>query len=97
MRQMQNGAKQLRVGIKPEGRLIAREKTKIFNEKNIQIGQITSGTFGPSVNGPIAMGYVDREFSKVDTKILLEVRGKKYPANVCGLPFYKKSYVKGVN
>ena len=33
----------------------------------------------------------------VDTKILLEVRGKKYPANICALPFYKKSYVKGVN
>ena len=62
-----------------------------------QIGEITSGTFGPSVNGPIAMGYIDREFSKVDTKILLEVRGKKYPANICALPFYKKNYVKGVN
>ena len=96
-RQIQDGAKQIRVGIKPEGRLIAREKTKIFNETDKQIGEITSGTFGPSVNGPIAMGYVDKKFSKVDTKILLEVRGKKYPANICGLPFYKKNYVKGVN
>jgi len=43
------------------------------------------------------MGYVDKQFSKVDTKILLEVRGKKHPANVCALPFYKKNYVKGVN
>ena len=85
------------VGIKPEGRLIAREKTKIFDDKDTQIGEITSGTFGPSVNGPIAMGYVNKEFSKVDTKILLEVRGKKHPANVCALPFYKKNYVKGVN
>ena len=40
---------------------------------------------------------VDKEFSKVDTKILLEVRGKKHPANICALPFYKKNYVKGVN
>ena len=95
--QIQDGAKQIRVGIKPAGKLIAREKTKIFNETDIQIGEITSGTFGPSVNGPIAMGYVDKKFSKVDTKILLEVRGKKYPANICGLPFYKKNYVKGVN
>ena len=95
--QMQDGSNQIRVGIKPEGRLIAREKTKIFDDKDTQIGEITSGTFGPSVNGPIAMGYVDKEFSKVDTKILLEVRGKKYPANICALPFYKKNYVKGVN
>ena len=80
-----------------QGRLIAREKTKIFNETELPIGEITSGTFGPSINGPIAMGYVDKEFSKIDTKILLEVRGKKHPANICKLPFYKKSYVKGVN
>ncbi|MDA9686246.1 glycine cleavage system aminomethyltransferase GcvT [bacterium] len=95
--QINDGAKKIRVGIKPEGRLIAREKTKIFNENNRLIGEVTSGTFGPSVNGPIAMGFVDQEFSKKETKVLLEVRGKKYPANVCGLPFYKKSYVKGVN
>ena len=97
MNQIQGGTSQIRVGIKPEGRLIAREKTKIFKETDKQIGEITSGTFGPSINGPIAMGYVDKEFSKIDTKILLEVRGKKYPANICELPFYKKNYVKGVN
>ena len=87
----------LRVGIKPEGKIIAREKTKILNQSDIHIGEITSGTFGPSVNGPVAMGYVENEFSKKDTKVFLEVRGKKHPANICGLPFYKKSYVKGVN
>ena len=77
--------------------MIAREKTKIFDDADTQIGEITSGTFGPSVNGPIAMGYINKEYSKIDTKILLEVRGKKHPAIVSGLPFYKKSYVKGVN
>jgi len=93
--QINHGIKQIRVGIKPEGRLIARENTKIFNDVETVIGEITSGTFGPSVNGPVAMGYVEKEFSKKDTKVFLEVRGKKYPANICGLPFYKKSYVKG--
>ena len=97
MNQITDGAKKIRIGIKPEGRLIAREKTKIFNENEQLIGEVTSGTFGPSVNGPIAMGFVDQEFSKKETKILLEVRGKKYPANICGLPFYKKNYVKGAN
>ena len=43
------------------------------------------------------MGYVENEFSKNDTKVFLEVRGKKHPASICSLPFYKKSYVKGVN
>ena len=95
--QINEGVKQTRVGIMPEGRIIAREKTKIFNEADLLIGEITSGTFGPSVNGPVAMGYIEKEFSKKDTKVFLEVRGKKHPANICGLPFYKKSYVKGVN
>ena len=93
--QLSQGTKQLRVGIQPEGRIIAREKTKIFNDKDQIIGEITSGTFGPSVNGPIAMGYIDSEYSNKNSKIFLEIRGKKHPANICGLPFYKKSYVKG--
>ena len=97
VKQLNDGVRRVRVGIKPEGRIIAREKTKIFNQSDLHIGEITSGTFGPSVNGPVAMGYVENEFSKKDTKIFLEVRGKKHPANICGLPFYKKSYVKGVN
>ena len=96
-KQLNNGVSKIRVGIKPEGRIIAREKTKIFNQSDVHIGEITSGTFGPSVNGPVAMGYVENEFSKKNTKVFLEVRGKKYAANICSLPFYKKSYVKGVN
>jgi len=96
-KQLSDGVSKIRVGIKPEGRVIAREKTKIFNQSDIYIGEITSGTFGPSVNGPVAMGYVENDFSKQNTKVFLEVRGKKHPANICGLPFYKKSYVKGAN
>ena len=96
-KQLADGVSKIRVGIKPEGRVIAREKTKIFNQSDLHIGEITSGTFGPSVNGPVAMGYIENEFSKKNTKVFLEIRGKKHAANVCGLPFYKKSYVKGVN
>ena len=97
IKQLNNGVDKIRVGIKPEGRIIAREKTKIFNQSDLHIGEITSGTFGPSVNGPVAMGYIENKFSKKNTKVFLEVRGKKHPANICGLPFYKKSYVKGAN
>ena len=84
----------LRVGIKPLGKIIAREGTKIFSQDEKEIGSITSGTFGPSVNGSIAMGYVKYDFTKSGTKILLEVRGKKYEASVTELPFYKKNYVR---
>jgi aminomethyltransferase len=95
--QIEKGVSKVRVGIKPEGKIIAREKVSIFSEDNKNIGEITSGTFGPSVQAPVAMGYVENSFSKIDTKVFLEVRGKKYPANISNLPFYKKSYVKGVS
>ena len=84
----------LRVGIKPEGKIIAREGTKIFSEDNQEIGLVTSGTFGPTINSSIAMGYVKYNFSKVGTKIFLEVRGKKHDARISELPFYKKKYVR---
>jgi len=84
----------LRVGIKPLGKIIAREGTKIFSQDKNEIGFVTSGTYGPSVNGSIAMGYVKYDFAKFGTKILLEVRGKKHEAIVAELPFYKKNYVR---
>ena len=91
---MNGGLSRLRVGIKPDGKIIAREGTKIFSEDNEEIGSITSGTFGPSVNSSIAMGYVKYDFSRIGNKILLEIRGKKLDAKVSDLPFYKKKYVK---
>ncbi len=94
-KQLEKGVDKLRVGIRPENKVIARESTKIFDENNNEIGKITSGTFGPSVKGPIAMGYVNNGNTKPNTKVFLEVRGKKVPANICSLPFYKKNYVKG--
>ena len=94
-KQIDDGVKTLRVGIKPETRVIARGNTKIFDKNDKEIGKVTSGTFGPSVECSIAMGYVENNYSPTNTKIFLEVRGKKIPANVCDLPFYKKNYVKG--
>jgi len=91
---MNGSLSRLRVGVKPEGKIIAREGVKIFSEDNKEIGSITSGTFGPSVNGPIAMGYVKLNFSKLGTKVLLEVRGKKHNATISELPFYKKNYMR---
>ena len=91
---MANGSNKKRVGILPEGRIIARENTKVFSDHGDEIGLITSGTFGPSVNASVAMGYINSEFSEIGTKIQLEVRGKKHGGKVSELPFFKKSYVK---
>ena len=89
-----NGSEKIRIGIKPEGKVIARENTKIFSTNGDEIGLVTSGTFGPSVNAPVAMGYVKSKFAEVGTPIQLEIRGRKYGGKVSNLPFYKKSYVK---
>jgi aminomethyltransferase len=91
---LDNGCSKIRVGILPEGRVIAREGVKIFSTENKEIGKITSGTFGPSINASVAMGYINYESSGIGNKIKLEVRGKKHDAKVTALPFYKKSYVK---
>ena len=91
---IENGSEKKRVGILPEGRVIARENTKIFSESGEEIGLITSGTFGPSVNAPVAMGYINTKYAEIGTKIQLEVRGKKHGGKVSELPFFKKSYVK---
>ena len=91
---MANGSNKKRVGILPEGRIIARENTKVFSDHGEEIGLITSGTSGPSVNASVAMGYINSEFSEIGTKIQLEVRGKKHGGKVSELPFFKKSYVK---
>ena len=88
-----NGIKKKRVGIQPEGKIIARENAKAF-QGDKEVGLVTSGGFGPSVGAAVAMGYVNFNCSEVGTSLELEVRGKKYPAKVCLLPFYKKSYAK---
>ena len=93
-KELEQGTQKIRVGIQPEGKIIARENTKIFSKSGEEIGVITSGTFGPSVNSPVAMGYVQTKFSELGNKILLEIRGNKHAASIVKLPFYKKSYVK---
>jgi len=93
--QLENGADRKRVGIKPEGKAPAREHTQILNSDGEEIGEITSGGFGPTVDGPIAMGYVAIEFSEPGTKIDLMVRGKARPAEVVELPFAPHRYFRG--
>jgi aminomethyltransferase len=81
------GTKRKRVGIKPDGRAPAREGTAIQNAAGRAIGIITSGGFGPTINGPVAVGYVETEYAAEGTPLLLMVRDKALPASVVKLPF----------
>ena len=90
--QIANGTERLRVGILPAGRAPAREGTEIQDTDGNPIGIITSGGFGPSVGGPIAMGYVKTAFAVVDTAVTLIVRGKPLEAKIAAMPFTAKTY-----
>ena len=66
-----------RVGIRPDGRAPAREGTEVLLPSGERIGVVTSGGFGPSVNGPVAMGYVEAGHAEVGTAVNLMVRGRR--------------------
>ncbi len=89
-----DGPSRKRVGIKPDGRQPAREGTIIQDATGREIGRITSGGFGPSVNGPVAMGYVEKAFAKAGTPIGLLVRDKRLEATVADTTFFPHRYKK---
>ena len=90
-----HGPHRRRVGVRPDGRAPAREGTEIISADGAPIGIVTSGGFGPSVNGPIAMGAVERDHAAVGTPLSLMVRGKPLSARVVTLPFHPHAYYRG--
>jgi len=91
-REIKDGAARVRVGIRPEGRAPAREGTIITTPDGREVGIVTSGGFGPTVNGPVAMGYVVKDVSAIGTDLHLIVRGKPLPAKVAAMPFAPHRY-----
>ncbi|MCA0255656.1 MAG: glycine cleavage system aminomethyltransferase GcvT [Proteobacteria bacterium] len=92
--QLENGASRRRVGLKAEGKAPVRGHSKLFAdaEGKTEIGEVTSGGFGPSVEGPVAMGYVPTAYATNGTTIYAEVRGKYLPMTVAQLPFITPTY-----
>jgi aminomethyltransferase len=93
--QLARGPERKRVGIRPEGKAPAREHTELTDLSGRRIGEITSGGFGPTAGGPIAMGYVEIASARLDTPVLAVVRGKPQPARVVPLVFVKTRYYRG--
>lgn len=79
-----------RVGVELAGRRIAREGALLIVDGR-QVGHITSGTFSPTLEKSIGMGYVEKSFAVPGSEIEVEIRGKREPARVVALPFYKRS------
>lgn len=90
-----DGVEKKLVGIKPLGKLPAREGTQILSKNGKIIGEITSGGYSPSLQAPIAMGYINAEILQKNCEILLNVRGNSLPAEIVSLPFVEHKYFRG--
>jgi aminomethyltransferase len=94
--ELSEGPSRLRVGLKPEGRQPARARTPIHapGDGGAPLGEVTSGGFGPSLGGPMSMGYVARSHAADGTPLDLVVRGRALAARVVPLPFTPHRYAR---
>jgi aminomethyltransferase len=91
LHELDHGPTRLRVGLRPDGRAPMREGTALFAGE-AAAGTVTSGGFGPSVEAPVAMGYVPAALASKGTRLAGEVRGKRLPVTVATLPFVPTPY-----
>ena len=89
---LDKGPARKRVGIRPDGRAPVREGAVIRDGDGGEIGIVTSGGFGPTVGGPVAMGYVNTAHAVAGTALNIELRGRTVAATVADLPFLPANY-----
>jgi aminomethyltransferase len=95
--ELERGIGANRVGLASEGRVPVRGGAPLFIEETggAAVGHVTSGGFGPSLDRPVAMGYVPTPLSGLGTQLFAEVRGKRLPVTVTALPFVEHHYKRG--
>jgi aminomethyltransferase len=94
LRELETGAPRRRVGLKPEGRAPVREGAPLFADaaSSEKIGAVTSGGFGPSINAPVAMGYLPSPRVVSGGQVFAELRGQRLPLRVAPMPFVPNTY-----
>jgi aminomethyltransferase len=92
--QIENAAPRRRVGLRPEGRAPVREGCALFADETSSesIGAVTSGGFGPSLNAPVAMGYLPSSLATQDNLVFAELRGQRLPLRIAPMPFVANTY-----
>jgi len=92
--QLESGAPRRRVGLRPEGRAPVREGAPLFADSasSEQIGAVTSGGFGPSINAPVAMGYLPSSQAVSGGLVFAELRGQRLPLQITPMPFVPNTY-----
>jgi aminomethyltransferase len=92
IRQLQQGAEKIRVGLMVESKQPVREGSTVYNDNGDVVGQVTSGSFSPSLGKPIAMATLDRDCSKVGIRLYAKVRDHQVAVTVTQLPFVPHRY-----
>jgi aminomethyltransferase len=95
LRELAEGPSRKRVGIRPDGRVPAREGAEILDPAGNLVGRVTSGGFAPTLSAPIAMGYVEAAHAVPGSAVALIVRDVPRPARVAPLPFVPPRYYRG--
>jgi aminomethyltransferase len=92
--QLDQGTSRRRVGLRPEGRAPVREGALLFADETSpeQIGAVTSGGFGPSLNAPVAMGYLLSSHTASGSTVFAELRGQRLPMRIAPMPFVPNTY-----
>ena len=91
-RQLSSGPARKLVGIRPEGRGILRAGTALLSESGAQIGEISSGVFSPTLQAPIALGFVSPPEANIGEALFAEIRGKSFRSRICQTPFVPHRY-----
>lgn len=84
-----------RVGLLGRSKAPVREGSELVNAAGDVIGVVTSGTYGPTIEAPVAMGYVQPEYATLDSEVFALVRGKQIPMTVSKMPFIEQRYYRG--
>jgi aminomethyltransferase len=94
LRELEHGTSRRRVGLRPEGRAPVREGAVLFADASSveAIGKVSSGGFGPSLNAPVAMGYLPTSKAEVGTLVFAELRGQRLALRVAAMPFVPNTY-----
>lgn len=93
--QLAEGATRKRVGLISTERMPVREGAKVIDASGAEIGVVTSGSLGPSLNQPVALAYVAAAQAAVGTAVFALVRDKKVPMTVASTPFVPNRYYRG--
>lgn len=93
--EQRQGVARKRVGLLPQERTPVREGAEIVDEQGETVGRVCSGGFGPTLAGPVAMGYVNSDQAAIDTPLWAVVRGKRVALKVSRMPFVAQRYYRG--